>query len=69
MSLSNIFSVNSDVSIVASLGKGGNGQFSLPSNEIKGTFKRFYKTKAMVIEVKVSEDKYKSMEYFINYFN
>lgn len=34
----------------------------------KGTFKRFYKTKAMVIEVKVSEDKYKSMEYFINYF-
>lgn len=33
-----------------------------------GTFKRFYKTTAMVIEFKVSEEKYKAIEYFIEYF-
>ena len=33
-----------------------------------GTFKRFYKTKAMVIEFKVSEEKYHAIEYFIDYF-
>ena len=33
-----------------------------------GTFKRFYKTKAMVLEFRVSEDKYKAIEYFIDYF-
>ncbi len=34
----------------------------------KGTFKRFYKTKAMVIEFKISEEKYQAVEYFIEYF-
>lgn len=34
----------------------------------KGTFKRFYKTKAMVLEFKVSVEKYKAIEYFIEYF-
>ena len=33
-----------------------------------GTFKRFYKTKAMVIEFKVSLEKYNAIEYFIEYF-
>lgn len=34
----------------------------------KGTFKRFDKTKAMVIELVVSEEKYKALTYFIEYF-
>ncbi len=34
----------------------------------KGTFKRFYKTKAMVLEFRISEEKYNSVEYFIEYF-
>lgn len=33
-----------------------------------GTFKRFYKTKAMVIEFKVSEEKFNAIQYFIDYF-
>lgn len=33
-----------------------------------GTFKRFYKTTALVLEFKVSEEKYKAIEYFIEYF-
>ena len=33
-----------------------------------GTFKRFYKTKAMVIEFKVSVEKFKAIKYFIEYF-
>lgn len=33
-----------------------------------GTFRRFYKTKAMVIEFKVSEEKYNAIAYFIDYF-
>ncbi len=33
-----------------------------------GTFKRFYKTTAMVLEFKVSVEKYKAIEYFIEYF-
>lgn len=33
-----------------------------------GTFKRFYKTQAMVLEFKVSVEKYKAIEYFIEYF-
>ena len=33
-----------------------------------GTFKRFYKTRAMVLEFKVSEEKYHAIEYFIEYF-
>ena len=34
----------------------------------KGTFRRFYKTQAMVIEFKVSLEKYKAIEFFIEYF-
>ena len=34
----------------------------------KGTFKRFYKTTAMVIEFKVSEEKFNAIQYFIEYF-
>lgn len=34
----------------------------------KGTFKRFYKTQAMVIEVRVSDEKYNAIKYFIEYF-
>lgn len=34
----------------------------------KGTFKRFYKTTAMVLEFKVSEEKYNAIKYFIEYF-
>jgi len=33
-----------------------------------GTFKRFYKTQAKVLEIKVSEEKYNAMKYFIEYF-
>lgn len=33
-----------------------------------GTFKRFNKTKAMVIEFKVSAEKYNAIQYFIEYF-
>ena len=33
-----------------------------------GTFKRFNKTVAMVLEVKVSEEKYNAIKYFIEYF-
>ena len=33
-----------------------------------GTFKRFYKTRAMVIEFKVSVEKYNAIQYFIEYF-
>ena len=33
-----------------------------------GTFKRFYKTTAMVMEFKVSEEKYNAVKYFIEYF-
>lgn len=33
-----------------------------------GTFKRFKKTRALVLEIKVSEEKYKAIEYFIEYF-
>lgn len=33
-----------------------------------GTFKRFYKTKAMVIELQVEKEKYNAIKYFINYF-
>ncbi len=33
-----------------------------------GTFKRFYKTQAMVLEFKVNIEKYKAIEYFIEYF-
>ena len=33
-----------------------------------GTFKRFYKTQAMVLEFKVSEEKYRAIQYFIEYF-
>lgn len=33
-----------------------------------GTFKRFQKTKAMVMELTVSETKYNAIKYFINYF-
>ena len=32
-----------------------------------GTFKRFYKTKALVIELKVSIEQYNSIKYFIEY--
>lgn len=34
----------------------------------KGTFKRFHRTKAMVIEFKVSVEKYNAIKYFIEYF-
>lgn len=34
-----------------------------------GTFKRFIKTKALVLELKVSNDKYNAIKYFINYFS
>lgn len=34
----------------------------------KGTFKRFEKTKAMVIEFKISNEKYNAIQYFIEYF-
>ena len=34
----------------------------------KGTFKRFYKTKAVVLEFKVGEEKYNAIKYFIEYF-
>ena len=33
-----------------------------------GTFKRFYRTTAMVLEFKVSVEKFKAIEYFIEYF-
>ena len=33
-----------------------------------GTFKRFYKTQAMVLEFKVSPEKYNAIQYFIEYF-
>ena len=33
-----------------------------------GTFKRFNRTTAMVLEVKVSEEKYNAIKYFIEYF-
>lgn len=33
-----------------------------------GTFKRFYKTTAMVLEFKVSVEKYNAIKYFIEYF-
>lgn len=33
-----------------------------------GTFKRFYKTTAMVLEFKVSQEKYNAIQYFIEYF-
>lgn len=33
-----------------------------------GTFKRFDRTKALVLEVKVSEEKYNAMKFFIDYF-
>lgn len=33
-----------------------------------GTFKRFYKTQAMVLEFKVSVEKYNAIKYFIDYF-
>ena len=33
-----------------------------------GTFKRFYKTQALVLEFKVSLEKYKAIQYFIEYF-
>lgn len=33
-----------------------------------GTFKKFNRTKAMVLEVKVSEDKFNAIKYFIEYF-
>lgn len=33
-----------------------------------GTFKRFYKTQAMVLEFKVSTEKYNAIKYFIEYF-
>lgn len=32
-----------------------------------GTFKRFYKTKALVFEVEIDDAKYQAMEYFIDY--
>ncbi len=34
----------------------------------KGTFGRFYKTQAMVLEFKVGEEKYNAIQYFIDYF-
>ncbi|MBR6778676.1 MAG: hypothetical protein IKM43_00770 [Clostridia bacterium] len=34
----------------------------------KGTFKRFKKTIALVLEIKVSEEKYNQIKYFIDYF-
>ena len=34
----------------------------------RGTFKRFYKTKAMVLEFNVSDEKYNAIRYFIEYF-
>ena len=34
----------------------------------RGTFKRFDKTKAMVLEFNVSDEKYKAIRYFIEYF-
>ena len=33
-----------------------------------GTFKRFENTKAMVMELEVTEDKYNAIKYFIKYF-
>lgn len=33
-----------------------------------GTFKRFYKTQAMVLEFKISEEKYNAIKFFIEYF-
>ncbi len=33
-----------------------------------GTFKRFYKTDALVLEFKVGNDKYNAIKYFIDYF-
>lgn len=32
-----------------------------------GTFKRFYKTKALVLELQVSDEQYESIKFFINY--
>ena len=34
----------------------------------KGTFKRFYKTQAMVLEFAVGDEKYNAIKYFIEYF-
>ena len=34
----------------------------------KGTFKRFYKTKAIVLEFKICVDKFNAIQYFIDYF-
>ncbi len=34
-----------------------------------GTFKRFKKTRAAVIELSVTEDQYSQIKYFIEYFN
>lgn len=33
-----------------------------------GTFKRFHRTKALVLELKVSENEYNQIKYFIEYF-
>ena len=33
-----------------------------------GTFKRFLNTKALVLELEVSRDKYEALKYFIHYF-
>ena len=35
----------------------------------KGTFKRFENTQAMVIQIAVSEEKFNSIKYFIEYFD
>ena len=34
----------------------------------KGTFRRFHKTKALVIEFKVNDEKFNAVQYFIQYF-
>jgi hypothetical protein len=44
-----------------------NGGFVEEGKDI-GTFKRFYKTIAKVLEIKVTEEQYNSIKYFINYF-
>ncbi len=34
-----------------------------------GTFKRFYNTRAVVLELKISDEKYHAIKYFIDYFS
>lgn len=40
----------------------------IEENKNEGMYKRFQHTRAMVIELKVDEDKYNAIKYFIDYF-